>query len=73
MKEIDVLANGKVTDARTFFENETARENPGESDMAAGMNRIAKLFFQERAPHSPGEQQGKKHKKVFHLAGARER
>ena len=38
MEEIDILAHREMADTRTFFKNQTARENPGKSDMTIGMN-----------------------------------
>jgi len=73
MEKVDVLAEGEMADARAFFHDEAARQNPGEADVAVGMNRIAKLFLQERAAHLPRQKQGKEHEKRFHATGASER
>ena len=40
MEEIDVLAQGEMPDARMLFHNETARENPGETNVTGRMNGI---------------------------------
>ena len=47
MKKVDILAEGEMPDARTFFHDETARQNPGKTDAAAGMDRIAELFLEK--------------------------
>jgi hypothetical protein len=60
MKEIGVLANREMPDARPFFQNQMARENPRQPDPTRGMNGIAKLRLQDATPHFPRKQQRKK-------------
>src|SRR5688572_31740335 len=60
VEKVEVLAQGQMPDARAFFHNQAAWENPGQPDVAVWMNRIAELLFQERAPHPPRQQQRNK-------------
>src|SRR6202521_109987 len=73
MQEIDVLAEREMPDAGMLFHDEPARENPGEADVAGGMNGIAELFLEKRPPQRPRQQERKKHQELFHHAGARAR
>src|SRR5688500_7509484 len=57
MEKVDIFAQREMPDARAFFHDQAARENPGEPDSAVGMNRIAELLFQQRTPHPPWQQQ----------------
>ena len=73
MEKIDVLAQGEMPDARMLFHDETARENPGETNVTGRMNGITEQFLEERSPERPREQKRKQHHDVFHDAGASER
>ncbi len=73
MKQIDVLANRKVSNARIFFHDQAARSDPGQADPAGRMNDIAELFFEDAAPRRPRQQDRQEHEQVFQHDGASER
>ncbi len=50
LQKIDVFAKRQMPDARMLVQDEMSRENPGETNVAGGMNGIAEQFFEERAP-----------------------
>jgi len=46
LKEIDVLANVEVSNARVLFHDQMSRENPTKADVTARMNGVAELFLE---------------------------
>jgi hypothetical protein len=71
MQEIDVLANGEMTNATAFLHDQSRWTNAGEADPAAWVNFVVELFFQKRAPHPPGEKQAQEHENFFHNCAPR--
>src|ERR1700704_1640049 len=61
MKQIDIFAEGEMSDAGIFFHDQAARTNPGQADPAGGMNRIAELLFEKAAPRRPGQEDRQEH------------
>src|ERR1700731_4598252 len=66
MQEIDVLAEREMPDAGMLLHDEPVRENPGEANVAGGMNGIAELFLKKRPPQRPRQQERKKHQELLH-------
>ena len=73
MQQVDVFAKGQVSDARVLFHDQATRTNPGKSDSAGGMDRIAELLFEQAAPRRPRQQQRQEHGQFLQHAGASER
>ncbi len=73
MEQIGTFANREMPDARVLFHDEVPRTNPGEADVARGMNRIAELVHEKAPAQSPGKQNREEHRDVFQHVGARER
>src|SRR5205085_141093 len=73
MKQIDIFAERQVTDPRPFLHHQPARKNPGETDAARRMDRIAELIFQERAAEFPRQEERENSEQSLHAATPRER
>ena len=71
MKKRDILAKGEMSDRSVRLHNQTIRKNPGKSDVAARMNREAKLFLEKRASQGPREQDAEEHEQLLHNCGVR--
>ena len=61
VKQIDIFAKREMSDSGIFFHDQAPRRNPGQSDAARGMNRIAKVFFENAAPCRPRQQDRQEH------------
>src|SRR6185295_13719628 len=53
VQQINVLAKSEMPNARVLLHDQALRENPAESDMATGMDRITKLFFKQGTLQRP--------------------
>src|SRR2546423_989718 len=73
MKQIDVFAEGQMTDAGALFHHKFSRKNPGESDAARRMNRITELFFEERAAQTPRQKKRENPEQRLHAAAPSDR
>ena len=71
MKKRDVFAKSKMTNTRVRFHDQALREDPGESDAAARMKRVAKLLLEKRPAHRPREQDAEEHEQLLHNCGVR--
>src|SRR5213593_2224961 len=62
-----------MSDARVLLHDQATRTNPGETDSAGGMNRIAELGFEQPTPGRPRHQDRQEHCQFLQHAGASER
>src|SRR5947209_19198815 len=61
MKQVDILANRRATDAAVFLHDQSIRQNPGEANSCARMNLITELFFQKWSTQLPWQKKTEEH------------
>ena len=68
IQQVEILRHGEMTNAGVLFHDQTRGQDPGQTDASSGMNLEAKLLFQKRTPHVPGEEQRNELEKILHAA-----
>src|SRR5437868_14173691 len=67
MKKRDIFANREVINATAFLHDQAIGKHPGQPNVAAWMNVIAKLLFQERAPNLPRKDRAQQNEYFPHV------